>query len=312
VSGYNEMIDINDYFYFVKVVENKGYSSAAKALDIPKSKISRHVAKLEERLGKRLLQRTSRHFNTTEAGSLFYLRARKVIDAMEVAENSVLEQSNELTGTVALSSSVGVANFLLKDLIIGFNEQHSGVVIRQNVSNEYVDIIPAGFDMVVRGHSEMLPDSSYIQKKMAKVEWHLFASPSFLSNLKNDIKNPSDLTELDALGFGWQSTEKTWNLISENNEQAEITYKPRLCSDDMWTLKRACEKGHGVVSLPSYICKEEVAKKNLIRILPKWITASAQLSILLPSRSGMSQATKALSNYLCDNAQNLVDEYLEK
>ena len=306
------MIDINDYFYFVKVVENQGYSSAAKALNISKSKISRHVTKLEERLGQRLLQRTSRHFNTTEAGDLFYARARKVIDAMEVAEKSVLESSNELAGTVTLSSSVGVANFLLKDLIIGFNELHPGVVIRQNVSNEYVDIIPSGFDMVIRGHSKTLPDSSYIQKKMAIVEWHLFASPIFIATLNGSIASPNDLLDLRALSFGWQSTDKHWTLRHQQGEQVEITCKPRLCSDDMWTLKRAAEQGGGIVSLPAYVCKDEVADGTLVRILPNWVTARAQLSILLPSRSGLSESTKTFSDYLCKNAPTLLNEDARK
>ncbi|WP_218311391.1 LysR substrate-binding domain-containing protein [Alteromonas antoniana] len=299
------MIDINDYFYFVKVVEHQGYSSASKALNIPKSKISRHVAKLEERLGQRLLQRTSRHFNTTEAGDAFYLCARKVIDAMEVAENAVLEKSDTLAGTVTLSSSVGVANFLLKDLVTGFSDEHPDVVIRQHVSNDYVDIIPAGFDMVIRGHSASLPDSSYIQKKLAVVEWQLFASPSFLSALNFTIRTPDDLSGLKSLGFGWQSKEKTWTLRHVQGEQTDITYTPGLCSDDMWTLKHASEHGGGIVSLPSYVCKEEVANGSLIRVLPEYTTANAQLSILLPSRTGVSEATRAFSTYLCENAPAL-------
>lgn len=301
------MIDINDYFYFVKVVENRGYSSAAKALNISKSKISRHVTKLEERLGQRLLQRTSRHFNTTEAGDLFYLRARKVIDAMESAESSTLKKSDDVVGTVCLSSSVGTANFLLKELLIDFIERNPKVVVRQNISNDYVDMIPAGLDMVIRGHKDQLPDSSYIQKKMAKVDWCLFASPSFLSNLNKSIVTPPDLIGLKTLGFSWHPAEKTWSLLHENAPRVEITFKPHYCSDDMWTLKRAAERGCGIVSLPSYVCKEEIAKGTLVRVLPEWITASAQLSILLPSRVGMSEATRELSNFLCDNAQKLVD-----
>ncbi|NVK56108.1 MAG: LysR family transcriptional regulator [Alteromonadaceae bacterium] len=299
-------MDINDYFYFVKVVEHQGYSSAAKALNISKSRISRHVVKLEERLGQRLLQRTSRYFNTTEAGNAFYIEARKVIDAMEVAENSVLATSDSLTGTVALSSSVGVANFLLRDLIIGFREKHPEVVIRQNVSNDYMDIIPAGLDMVVRGHITTLPDSSLIQKKMARVEWQLFASPLFLANLSKDIVTPDDLPGVRALGFGWQSTATTWTLQHQLGEQITVSCQPGLCSDDMWTLKHSCAAGGGIVSLPSYVCREDVANGSLVRVLPEWITANAQLSILLPSRSGVSKATKALANYLCDNAQQLI------
>ncbi|WP_417657178.1 LysR substrate-binding domain-containing protein [Pseudidiomarina aestuarii] len=301
------VIDINDYYYFVKVVENRGFSSAARALNTSKSKVSRHVAKLEERLGHRLLQRTSRHFNTTEAGELFYLRARRVIDAMELAENAMSGISEGIAGTVSLSSSVGVANFLVKELMIDFLERNPEVIVKQNTSNEYIDIIPAGLDMVIRGHQGALPDSSYIQRKMAKVDWYLFASPDFLAKLNVAIASPTDIIGLSALGFGWQSIEKSWSLQHKQEPIVEVAYRPHFCSDDMWTLKRAAERGQGLVSLPAYVCKEEIAKGSLVRVLPEWITASTQLSILQPSRKGVSEATKALSNYLCENAQRLAN-----
>lgn len=300
------MIDINDYFYFVKVVENRGYSSAARKLNISKSKISRHITKLEERLGHRLLQRTSRHFNTTEAGNSFYYLAKKVIDAMELAENSITKMDESISGTVSLSCSAAMANFFINELVIDFIEKNPEVIVKQNISNEYVNMIPAGLDMVVRGHRSNLPDSSNIQKIMARVEWYLFASPTFLSSINASITTPTDLIGLKAVGFGWQSTENKWVLQHRLEPSIEISYRPHFCSDDIWALKRAAEKDFGVVSLPSYVCKDEVNRGTLVRLLPEWVSDSTQLSLLIPSRKGVSKATKALLNHLCANAQRLV------
>ena len=300
------MIDLNDYFYFVKVVESQGFSSAARVLNTSKSKISRHISKLEERIERRLIQRNSRHFMITDAGHQFYLEAKKVIEAMEVAENSLSTASDVVKGSVSLSSSLGMANFLLKELLIDFMVLHPDVTIKQHVTNEYIDLIPNGIDLVVRGHQDNLPDSNYIQRKMATVKWHLFGSPSFLSNLNKTISSPTDLIGIKALGLGWQNDKRKWKFIHKEQPSTEIAYQPCISSDDMSTLKYAAKKDQGVVVLPSYVCREEVQQGSLIRLLPDWQLQEGQLSILLPSRKGTSSATKALTNYLCELTQTYI------
>ena len=109
--------DLNDYFYFVHVIEKRGFSAASEALGLPKSRLSRHIRQLEERMGARLIQRTTRQFNVTELGETFYAHARTVIDEVENAENAVRRKKNRLSGNVTISCSVGVAQFALKELI---------------------------------------------------------------------------------------------------------------------------------------------------------------------------------------------------
>lgn len=141
---------------------------------------------------------------------------------------------------------------------------------------------------------------------MAFVEWHLFASPNFLSQINVSISSPSDLIGIKSLGFGWQSTDKEWTLTHRHEPSVKIAYKPNFCSDDMWALKRGAEKGGGITALPHYVCIDEVANGTLIRVLPEWVTASTQLSILTPSRKGMSAVTSALLKHLCETAQSFI------
>ena len=174
------MIDLNDYFYLVHVVEKQGFTQAAKALNMPKSRLSRHIAKLEDRLDTKLIQRTSRQFNVTETGQIFYRHARVLLDEMEAAEEAIQSRKTSLSGRVTLSCSVGVAQFAIKDLLLQFLLDHPKVDLVQQVTNQNIDLVSSGIDIAIRGHTEPLPDSSLVQRHLASVSWHLFASPNYL------------------------------------------------------------------------------------------------------------------------------------
>ena len=151
------MIDLNDYFYFVHVVEKQGFSPAAAALNMPKSRLSRHVSKLEERLDIQLIQRTSRQFKVTESGQIFYQHARALLDEMEAAEAAIQTRKTTLNGRVALSCSVGVAQFAIKDLLLKFLCMHPKVQLVQQVTNQSIDLVASGIDLAIRAHSESPP-----------------------------------------------------------------------------------------------------------------------------------------------------------
>ncbi len=291
------MIDLNDYFYFVHVVEQRGFSPAARLLDLPKSRLSRHINHLEERLGVRLLQRSSRKFAITETGQAFYERARIMLNEVEAAEAAVKRQTNVLSGRIRISCSVTVAQFLLKDLIAQFLREHPKVDIIQQVTNQNVDLVESGIDLAIRGHHEALPDSSLIQRKLIATPWHVFAGPLYLEKAGTPTL-PQDLSNHSGLKLGWQPASGHWNLHHANGIQASIPFSPRLSSDDMETLKHAAIQGLGIVALPAYICRTEIASGFLHRILPEWTAGNAELSILMPSRYGVMPAVKALMEFL--------------
>jgi len=291
------MIDLNDYFYYVHVIDKQGFSAAAKALNIPKSKLSRHVAKLEQRLDVQLIQRTSRHFKITEAGQVFYIHAKALIEEMEVAESVMQRRKGELSGQVTLSCSVGVAQFAIKNLLIDFLQKYPNIELVQQVTNQAIDMVSSGIDLAIRGHNEPLPESNLIQRHLAEVSWHLFASPAYLER-KGQIQTPDDLPKQQALKLGWQPSSGHWTLQNGDGVKKNISFTPLLCSDDISTLKQAAIDGMGVVSLPNYTCKDAIASGELVRILPEWISGTAQLSLLTPTRRGHSSAVHALKDYL--------------
>ncbi|GAB5450453.1 MAG: LysR substrate-binding domain-containing protein [Halioglobus sp.] len=301
------MIDLNDYFYFVHVVEKQGFSPAARALDMPKSRLSRHVARLEERLDTRLIQRTSRQFKVTEAGQVFYQHARALIEEMEAAEAAIQSRKESLSGRVTMSCSVGIAQFALMDLVFDFLAQHPKVELVQQVTNQAIDLVSSGIDMAIRGHTEALPDSALIQRHLANVSWHLFASPEYLARTGTP-ESPYDLLKRQSLKVGWQPATGHWNLENTDGLKTTIPFSPQLCSDDMSTLKHAAAQGLGIVSLPAYTCRDELKGGSLVRVLPDWIADKAQLSLLMPSRRGQSPSVRVLADYLLDNLNDRIGD----
>jgi len=288
-------VDLNDYFYFVHVVEKGGFSRASESLGIPKSRLSRHIAALEARLDTVLIQRTTRQSKVTELGEVFYQRARAAIDQVELAEAELKRKKNTLSGQVTLSCSVGVAQYALKELLAQFMTENPQVTVLQQVTNQNIDLIASGVDMSIRGHTDPLPDSTLIQRLLAVVEWNLFASPDYPID---EITKPADLTNHPTLSLGWQSPNDHWGLEHTSGKREQIRIVPRLKSDDMATLKEATEERLGIVALPAYTCRNELASGALVKVLPDWHAGQAKLSLMMPRRSGFRAPVVALQEFL--------------
>ena len=299
-------MDLNDYYYYVHVIEKKGFAPASRALGIPKSRLSRHISQLEDRLGVRLIQRTSRQFNVTDIGTVFYEHARKAVDEVEAANAAVKNNLNTLSGKIRMSCSVGMAQFALSEIAARFIKKHPNVDIIQQVTNEAVDLIEQGLDLVVRAHSAPLPDSTLIQRRLTKTEFGLFASPGYLEKVGTPL-TPEHLEEHTGLKLGWKPEKGSWSLSNKDGSNFVMAFEPRLCSDDMVTLKNAASVGLGIVGLPMYTCREEIRVKQLVRVLPDWTVGVADISLLMPSRQGVAPAVNTFAAYLSDEMPKIIE-----
>ncbi len=299
------MINVNDYMYFVHVIEKKGFSAAGRALGIPKSRLSRHINQLEERLDVRLIQRDSRRFVVTEIGKKFYQHARAVVDEIEAAEAAVKYSKNEIAGDIRLTCSIGVAQFAMKDLISRFMTDHPRVNITQYVTNANVDLIEEGLDLAIRGYEENLPDTTYIQRKLAPVSWIFVAGSEYLRTAGLPT-TPEKLSQHSCLKVGSRSGETSWNMDHENGVKARISFYPRLCSDDMVTLMTAAKDGLGIVALPEYVCRRDIEEGQLIHVLPEWTAGNATVILLTPTRKGTLPEIAAFSDFLVKEFRKFV------
>ena len=302
-----EMMDLNQAYYLVHVVEKQGFSAAARTLGIPKSRISRQVKTLEEVLGTRLLNRDSRHMSLTEAGEAYYRHAKMALDCMAAAEAAVRQDTDVLKGTVTLSCSVGVAQFALGRILPRFLAENPRVVLRLQASNDYADMIGDGIDLAIRGHAKLLPDSGLIQRRITEVPWHLFAAPDIAKRL--DVSaSPTDLDGEPALALGWRPRGNSWSLVGPGGSTASVPYAVRLRSDDMSTLKQAAASGLGVLALPAYVCAEDISLGRLRRVLPHWTAGSPEISLLMHERRGKPPQVDALAAFLIRHLPGMMNE----
>ena len=292
------MLDLNDVFYFVQVVEKKGISAAARALDLPKSTVSRHILALETVLGARLIQRTTRTFAVTEIGQEFYAHAVATLIEAETAENVVRQRMADPSGTIRFSCSVALAQLGVAELIPRFMTLFPRIRIVQHATNRLVDPVQEGFDVCLRAHSTPLPASTLIQRRLVDIPWHLFAGPAYLAR-KGTPANPDDLAAHDGVGLRQTDEAHVWSLTYEQrpDKKATVAYAPCLQSDDMGTLKVAARM-LGIVALPGYVGRKEVESGLLVRVLPEWHAGIATLSILMPSRRGLLPSVRAFIDFL--------------
>jgi DNA-binding transcriptional LysR family regulator len=295
------VIDLNDFRYFVEVVDRGGFSAASRTLERPVSTMSYRVQKLEKELGLTLLVRTSRSIALTEAGEEFYSHAVVMLERAEEAEFAMRGRSTEAIGTVRYTVATGLAQFAMPEMVFSFLALYPKINIVQHASNDIIDIVAARYDLAIRAHSGALPDSTLVQKPLADAPWHLFASPTYLDTTGRP-SSPEELRGLSTLFMKRDNVPAVWRMRSEEDPShvVPINLKPRVYGSCMLTLKRAAEARVGIVALPAYICEREIFEGRLERVLPRWIAGDSTISALVPNRKGMSAAVRAFVDHITE------------
>jgi len=295
------VLDLNDFRYFVEVIDRGSLSAAARALQRPVSTISYRIQQLEAELGLTLLARTSRRITLTESGEAFYGHAVATIARANEAEAAMRSRSTEPTGTVRYTVSVATSQFAMTGMVASFLAKYLKVNLLQDASDANVDIVADRYDFAIRAYSGALPDSNLVQRPLAEAPWHLFAAPEFLE-AAGAIETPDDLLGCATLFMKRGGLAPLWQLKREDDraQTAQVAIRPRMEGTCMVTLKRAAEARMGVVALPAYICRDELRAGRLRRVLPDWVAADSTISALMPSRRGMSAAARAFIEHLVE------------
>jgi DNA-binding transcriptional LysR family regulator len=292
------MLDLNDFFYFVRVVERGGFTAAGRALGIPKSTLSYRLQQLEAKLGVRLLNRNSRHFAPTQAGEEFYRHALGVVSAAETAESLVRQRGSDPGGVVRFTAAIGLAQFALRDILMSFVREHPKINLVEYLTSRQIDLLAENFDVAVRAHSGTLADSTLVSRTLAQAPWILVAGTDFF-NKTSVPQGPEDLKQYPCLFVSRANTTPTWRLYAREGRAHVIEpAAPRLISNDMSTLKRAAVEEVGIVALPAYLCKKELRGGQLTRVLPDWHAGQSTFTALLPHRRGLLPAVKLFVDYL--------------
>jgi len=292
-------LDLNDFFYFVQIVDRGGFTAASRTLRIPKSTLSHRIQQLEAALGVRLLNRTSRQFGVTDAGGEFYRHAVKMLREAELAETAIRHRLNEPIGTVRCTAPIATMQFAMCGLLADFLLRYPKVNLVAHATDRYVDIVGENFDVAIRAHSDPLPDSTLVQRVLTPAPWFLFVGTAYL-DANGPFKSPRDLAKHPWLFMMRTGVSPILRLRRSGGRREEVVIPvtPRLLIDDMMSLKRAAISGLGVVALPGYICRAEVQSGALRRILPNWIAGDSTLTALMPYRKGLLPSVRAFVEHL--------------
>jgi DNA-binding transcriptional LysR family regulator len=293
------VLDLNDFFLFVQVVDRGGFTAAARTLRIPKSTLSHRIQQLENNLGVRLLNRTSRRFAMTDAGEEFYHHAVVMLRQAELAETATRHRLNEPTGTVRCTAAVATMQFAMRDIVADFLLRHPKVNVIAHATDQNVDIVGENFDVAIRAHSDPLPDSTLVQRTLTPAPWFLFAGSVYL-DANGAPQTPQDLQNHPSLFMMRAGFAAVWRLRHSNKMKGEVVMRltPRLLSDDMIGLKQAAIAGVGIVALPGYVCREEVRSGAMRQVLPAWLADDSTITALIPYRQGLLPSVRAFLDHL--------------
>ena len=239
---------------FAKVVETGGFSAAARQVGLNASSVSRQVGRLEDALGTRLLNRSTRHIGLTEAGRLYYERASRIVADVDEANAAVAELAEAPRGTLRLNVPVVFGRRYVAPYMREFLETHPDVHVELNVTDHYVDLIEEGADLAIRigGPSQ----SSYIVRKLATIDRVLCASPEYFAR-HGRPRRPEDLARHNCIVYRLQPGEVVWELIGEDGTFA-VPVSGNFASNNAVAIAAAMTAGIGIALLPVWIVGREI------------------------------------------------------
>jgi DNA-binding transcriptional LysR family regulator len=277
-------MDLNDIVVFTKVAETKSFTGAAELLGLPKSTVSRKLAQLEERLGVRLVQRTTRKLALTDIGEAYYTRCSRIVADVVEAEHVVMDMQASPRGRLRVSSTIDFATRYLGDIVADFLAVHRDITIELDASDRLVDLIEDGFDLAVRFGP--MPESTLIARKMCNISLVLCASPEYLAQASP--KTIDDLDAHDHILFTPSSRNQTWTLVSEHTDQTYEFGRPaRFASNNYGAVRDVALAGGGIALLTDFMIAKDLEAKTLVPVLPAWHTRPTEVHAVYPARQNV-------------------------
>ncbi|EMP2052830.1 LysR family transcriptional regulator [Enterobacter kobei] len=288
---------LGDVEVFITVVEHGSFTAAAVALSTTPSVLSRAVSRLEVRLGRQLLQRTTRRVGLTEAGRIYLEQARSAFSLLDDAERDGRGQEGDLTGRVRISVPTTYGHYCLPPLLARFSQQFPRVQVELNITNRNVDLIAEGFDLAIR--LGQMPDSGFVARKLQDAALLLVASPAYLHRMGM----PQTLDELRqhmCLPFIMPRTGRIAPWVFRVDER-DVDWQPDSTieiSDDVLGVVSLAEHGIGICQSYEFIVREKIQRGQLVEVLPQLRGRSRPFSLIYAPHRRQSAATRAMIDLL--------------
>jgi len=285
--GLSSLRDLNDVEVFARVVARSGFSRAAKDLGVPPSTVSRRVSRLEESLGVRLLQRTTRTIHLTDAGRIYFEHISHALREIESAEVSLRNVQGTPRGRVRMST---VSEPFIESVLFDFLQKYPEVSLDLDKSHRRVDLVAEGFDLAVR--AGVLPDSSLVAHKLYSACSRLVASPEYLER-RGTPKCLTDLRDHDCVVLGGTSSSSTWQLKGHKGPE-RVNVSGRFSVNGFATAVDGVRRGLGIGLLSGYLIEGDLQRGALIEVMREFAPPPVDLWVVYPSRTLLAPAVRAL------------------
>ncbi len=291
------MQDLNDLYFFVQVVDHAGYAAAGRALGIPKSKLSRRVLALEERLGVRLLQRSTRKFAVTEIGQEYYRHCVAMLVEAGAAQELIERSRSAPQGLIRVSAPPALICFEVGPMIARYMAANPRVEIELNSTSRRVDVIGEGVDVALRVRFPPIEQTDLVMRTLGESAQIMVASPDLVLDRPLPLV-PADLSALPSLDLAPALPRHVWELEGADGASVRVTHKPRLVTDDMAQLLHAAIAGVGVVRLPTMVAGDHVESGRLVNVMPGWTPKGGIVHAVFPSRRGLLPSVRSFIDFL--------------
>ena len=299
--------DINAIALFVKVVEHKTFSEAARRLDVPVSSVSRKVSELEKALDVRLLERSTRQLRVTELGQEYYAYCRRGLEEIEAGGLMLHERQAEISGTLRLSVPPGLADRLVVPLVTAFQATYPAVTVRVFITDRNVDFIEDAVDLALRVGK--LEDSSLVARPLCRYRHILVVSPGYLQAFGTP-EHPDELPAHRMITFDGWFNNVTLKLV-HGDQVRKVKIEGVLALNDYTGILSAAEVGEGIAEIPSLICGEALLDGRLVEVMPDWRFPPTTLSAVYPTNRNLSRIVRLFKDFCVEHVDTLLSPYID-
>src|ERR1700719_3871626 len=292
--------DLNNLYFFAKVVDCGSYTAAAEMLGMQTSKLSRRIGALERELGVRLLNRTtSKKHSLTEAGKRLHRHCLALIAETEAAKDAINQTLSSPRGLVRISCPTGLLQGGVADILGRYLAAYPEVQVALEATNRRVDVVDEGIDIAIRVRPPPLDESDLAMRSFGPSDMILVGSPALVAAY-GQPQVLTDIARMPTLSTGTLGREQTWHFVDRESRPAELVHNPRLSATDFYTVRRAALLGVGVARLPALLARDDLSSGALIRLLPSLSSRSGVVHAVFPSRRGIVPAVRSLLDALSE------------
>jgi DNA-binding transcriptional LysR family regulator len=291
-------MNLNDLSLFIRVVETGSFTAAAESLNVQKSTISRRIAQLEDTLGIRLIQRTTRKLKLTPEGEELFNRAQPLVDDLEAVKDDISASKSELRGRLRLTMPTEIGVFMMNEVITSFLQTYPRLEVDVELSTRTVDLIEEGVDLALR--LGPLPNSSLIARHIAGLHRGLFATPEYLEQ-HGMPQTPDDLAHHQCI-----SLLKPFDHLrfSNWNNSEPVTMGGRLRTNSMSFVREMIVQGMGIGRLPEVFCAELVKTGRIVRVLEEFTLDPLEINALYASRRNLNPRVRAFIDHMSERLRD--------